>query len=313
MKILFSVILLSLLTFTAQAESHTIRLVTPWAVGGGTDIVTRQLAEGLEKIMTVKIIVENRSGANGIIAADYVIRSADKNIFLVDQANLYMNYHLVKGGIGFNPYTDLIPVAHLAEQHTILVVRSSLPVKNLGELISLARRQPEVLTYGHGGAGHPNYITMKILQQYGKISFNEIGYKTTVVAGIDLAGGQIDIINSNVAAILPHIKSGKVRAIAKLHETAVIKEIPGLEPTNKYIPKLNQASNLAIFAPAGIDKNLLERMYQNVNLVVDSKEFQTKLESLGIVARRMSREELKTKIESNIRIWKIVLGKELVN
>lgn len=313
MKILFSMILLSLLTFTVRAQSHTIRLVTPWAVGGSTDIVTRQLAEGLEKIMTVKIIVENRSGANGIIASDYVIRSTDKNIFLVDQTNLYLNYHLVKGGIGFNPYTDLIPVAHLAEQHTLLVVHSSLPVKDLGELISLARKQPGMLTYGHAGVGSPNYINMKILQQYGKISFNEIGYKTTLAAGIDLAGGQIDITNSNVVAILPHIKSGKVRVIAKLHENAVIKEIPGLESTNKYITELNGATNSAIFAPAGIDKNLLERMYQNVNLVVDSKEFQTKLESVGMVARRMSREELKTNIESNIRIWKIVLGKELVN
>lgn len=199
----------------AQAyPNRPIRLVVTFPPGGGTDALARLLGQELGRRIGQSVIVENRPGASGNIAAEFVAKSAaDGYTLLIINSSFAMNAGLFSK-LPFDPVADFAPVVMLATVPSMIAVHPSVPAKNLRELVALAKAQPGKLSYSSCGNGTPQHLGGELLKRAAKIDIVHIPYKGCGPALADTLGGQVPIAINTVANTMPHVKSGKLRAIA---------------------------------------------------------------------------------------------------
>lgn len=309
MKIL--IVLLLAVASIAHAQTN-LRLTHAWAVGGGIDTVSRTLSDRLEKLHGYRVVVEIRSGANGTIAAVHTARAKDLAL-LIDQTTLYLNHHLVAGGMGIDPYKDLIALSSLAVQHSVIVVPWNLQVNSIEQLISTAKKQPEHLAFGHPGIGHPSYIVMRLMERDSQIRFLSVPYKNTMSVLTDLVGDRIQVTNANTTAVLPHARAQRLRILAKTDSSAVVPDFPNLPALAKWTT-VNQSINVVLFASASLDRAQLGIIRRDVdNIVRDDREFAERIASTGLVARPMTSSQLQSIMAQDIKTWLGVLKDDVIN
>jgi tripartite-type tricarboxylate transporter receptor subunit TctC len=279
---------LAAVTSLARAQAgfpdHPPRLIVGFAPGGGSDFIARALASEIAGPLGQPLIVENRPGAGGAIAARAAASSAPNGytLFLGSAATFVINPVLMTD-LPYDAEKDFVPVGSVARFDYVLMTRPSLPYKTMAALIAHAKQKPGELTIGSAGNGSNTHLAAAAFQQAAGIELRHIPYKGTTPALTDLAGGNIDVLFDSVPTVLSMVKSGKVTGLAT---TGIEREalLPGL-PTviEAGVPAFTASNWFAIFAPARTPPDVLARINAAMQKALTGEALRTQLTSTGNV------------------------------
>lgn len=294
---------------TAQSTypSKTVTMVVPTAAGGTTDLSARMLAQALGPVLGQSVMVDNKGGGNGNIAASIVKRAEADGYTLLIQ---YSGYHVISPHITKQKQWDqgdFQPVANVISAPQIIVVRADLPVKTLPELIAYAKANPGKLNYASSGNGSLQHVTGAMLEQQGAIKMVHVPYKGTGPALQDLLGGQVDLTFGTAPPFMPHIASGKLRVLAVTGKQR-LPSLPDVPTTAEAgYPKVDATSWFAVFAPAGVSKAVVDKLTADIRTVVQSPTFQQKAQEQGATADYQTPAQLGDKVRADLANWATVV------
>ncbi len=294
----------------AQAQGYPnkpVTMVVPTAAGGTTDLSARMLAQALTPVLGQSVVVDNKGGGNGAIAAGIVKRAPADGYTLFMQ---YSGYHVITPHLTRAPQWeqgDFQPVANVISAPQIIVVRDSLPVKTLPELIAYAKANPGKLNYASSGNGSLQHVTGAMLEQQGGIKMVHVPYKGTGPALQDLLGGQVDLTFGTAPPFMPHIQAGKLRVLAVTGKQR-LPSLPDAPTTAEAgYPGVNATSWFALFAPAATPKAIVDKLTADTRAVVQSEEFRKKAQEQGATADYQDPAQLAAKVKADLAGWAAVV------
>jgi len=284
--------------------SKPITLIVPTAPGGTTDIAARMLAEPLGKALGQTVIVDNRGGASGGIAAVAVKNAAPDGYTLLMQ---YSGYHTITPSVTRQraqwDAKDLQAVANVLSAPQVIVVREGLPVKTLAELVAYAKAHPGKLSYASSGNGSLQHVTGAMLEQQAGISMTHVPYKGTGPALQDLLGAQVDLTFGTPPPYMSFIQSGKLRALA-VTGTSRVSSLPNVPTAAEAgLPKLDATSWFGVFAPAKTPKPVIDRLTAEIAKLTATPAFKQKAAELGATADYMTPQQLTDYGSSELARW----------
>lgn len=297
---------LSAISGAALAQAYPnkpITMVVPTATGGTTDLSARMLAQALTPVLGQSVIVDNKGGGNGAIAAGIAKRAAADGYTLLMQ---YSGYHVISPHLTKVhqwEQADFQPVANVISAPQIIVVREGLPVKTLAELIAYAKANPGKLNYASSGNGSLQHVTGAMLEQQGGIKMVHVPYKGTGPALQDLLGEQVDLTFGTAPPFMPHIQAGKLRVLAVTGKQR-LPSLPDVPTTAEAgLPKVDATSWFALFAPAATPKAIVDKLTADARTVVQSAEFRKKAEEQGATADYQDPAQLGAKVKADLANW----------
>jgi tripartite-type tricarboxylate transporter receptor subunit TctC len=278
--VLFLALSLAAAAAPAQVASRAITIVVPIPPGGAPDIAARVLGQKLEEALGQPVVVENRAGANGNIAAELVAKAPpDGNTLgLLADSMVTINPHLY-GRMPIDTLRDLVPLHTVAMNQFVLAVNAQLPVKDFQEFIELARKSNPPLAYASGGNGSQHHLTMEMLKQRAGIDLLHVPYKGGAPAATAAVAGEVAAMwagSSNV----PQMKAGRLKALAVSGATrsALYPELPTI---GEFYPGFENSIWLGLFAPAGIPEATLSRLRSEIKRALESPEVKQRLNAAG--------------------------------
>jgi len=290
----------------AQSNYPTrpISLIVSAAPGGTTDISARMIAEPLSRALGQSVVVENRPGGAGGIAAQAVARAKPDGYTLMLQ---YSGFQVITPhitpNISWDPIKDFAPVANVLSAPQLLVVRSGLPYKTLSELVAADKAAPGKLNYASSGVGSLQQVSTELLNQMAGTKLVHIPYNGTGPAMNDLLGGAVDLTITTPPPLLPHITAGKLRPLVVTGE----KRLPSLPdvPTaaEAGYPYLLVSSWFAMYAPAGTPDDVIQKLSGEIEKIMKTDDFRKKAEALGAEARFMGPKELGAYTKEELDRW----------
>ncbi|RZL92976.1 MAG: tripartite tricarboxylate transporter substrate binding protein [Variovorax sp.] len=284
--------------------SRPITLVVPTAPGGTTDISARMLADPLGKALGQSVIVDNKGGGNGAIAALAVKRAEANGYTLLMQ---YSGYHVITPHVSQQKpqwsAEDFRPVANVVSAPQVIVVREGVPAKTLPELIAYAKANPGKLTYASSGNGSLQHVTGAMLEQQAGIQLTHVPYKGTGPALQDLIGGQVDMTFGTPPPFMQHIQGGKLRALAVTGKTR-LPSLPNVPTAAEAgMPKLDATSWFAVFAPVKTPQAVVDRVSGEIAKITASPAFQQKAAEQGAAADYMDPKKLGDFSKAELARW----------
>ena len=290
---------------TAQSAypSKTVTMVVPTAAGGTTDLSARMLAQALGPVLGQTVVVDNKGGGNGNIAAGIVKRAEADGYTLLMQ---YSGYHVISPHITKQKQWDqgdFQPVANVISAPQIIVVRADLPVKTLPELIAYAKANPGKLSYGSAGNGNVTHLGAFQFVQANGLEATHVPYKGTGPALQDLLGGQVDLTFGTAPPYMPHIQSGKLRVLAVTGKER-LPSLPDAPTTAEAgYPGVNATSWFALFAPAAVPKPVIDKLAADLRTVVQSAAFKQKAQEQGATADYLGPQQLGERVKADLANW----------
>lgn len=287
----------------AQASAKPITLVVPTPAGGTTDIAARLLAEPLGKILGTSVVVDNRGGGNGNIGGQIVARApADGNTLLVQYSGYQSITPLLQPVPGFDPGKDLKALGHLIDAPQLMVVRSNFPANTFAEFIQYAKANPGKVNYASSGNGSLQHVTTELLKELTKTYLVHIPYRGTGQALTDLLSGTVDFTITTPPPLLPHIRSGKLRALMVTGRSRLAAQPEVQTATEQGVP-LVASSWFAVYGPNGLPAETSARISAAIKQVVESEPFRKRAEEQGAKAVFLAGPEL-TKLGADEReMW----------
>ena len=284
-------------------------MVIPYPAGGGTDITARPIAQRLGEIWRQQFIVENRGGANGMIGADIVAKSApDGYTVLVSAASeMTMNVVLFKK-MPYDPVRDFQPVTLATTTPALLMSHPSLPVKSVKELITLARAKPGALTYASVGAGTPQHFAGELMKHMLKIDWVHVPYKGAAPALVDLLGGHIPVGFVAVLPAIPHARAGKLRplAVTSAQRSSALPDVPTLAESG--LPGFDIMQWFAVWVPAKTPRDIVDRLSGEIVKTVQSPEYKRRMTEAGTDVVGSTPEHLGQLQRSEIEKYRKIAG-----
>lgn len=277
--------LLALLTATSLAHAQEwpnkpLRILVGSSPGGGTDAMARAVADKLGPALKTTVIVENKPGASNTLAADATAKSTDGHTMVMGVSTAHaIAPYLLK--LGYDNAKDLVPVAYVGAVPNVLVVNNDLPVKNLAELVALVKSQPGKMNYASSGAGSTQHIAAELFKEATGSFITHIPYRGSGPALIDLMAGQVQMSFDTLASVLPHIKSGKVRAlaVASAKRSAALPNVPTLAEAG--VKGVEMSAWYGIYMPTATPKAVQERVQAEVAKLVDTPDTRARLDTVG--------------------------------
>jgi len=284
MRLLLTVLSTMVLCASAIAQTfpnRPVRVVVPFPPGGGADVVTRIITPKIAEIIGQTMVVENRAGAGGIIGADFVAKSpGDGYTLLVGTASLTINQTLAKN----RPWDldrDFVPVAMMVKNQNVLVVHPSLEANSVRELIALAKANPGKVTYASFGSGSSAHLITELFKMMTGTDLLHVPYKGAAPAVNDVLGGQVNLIFTDVAAVLSHIRVGKVRALG-LSSTTRFSGLPEVAPiADSGVPGFEGGGFLALIAPTGTPRDAIAVLNEATNKVLAMPDIRKRIDELA--------------------------------
>jgi tripartite-type tricarboxylate transporter receptor subunit TctC len=250
----------------------TIRMIVPYPAGGGTDVVARIVAKFLQERLKQTIIVDNRGGANGQIGLQALKQSAPDGYTMAMTSDSPMTVNKwVYSKIPYDPMKDFIHVTSVIRLPSLLAVHPSLPVKNVAELIKLAKEKPGSLNYASAGVGNFSHLEAELFAQKAGIKLTHVPYKGTGPSSLGLIAGEVQMSFNNVSTLWPYVKEKKLRALAVL-EPKRMPDLPDVPAVAETIPGFDMAPWVGIILPAGVPKPIVERLTAEILAVMKDPE-----------------------------------------
>jgi tripartite-type tricarboxylate transporter receptor subunit TctC len=296
----------ALLAPAASAQeypSRPVRVVVPFAPGGPNDIIVRLVAQKLFESWGQPFVVENRAGAGGNVGTDYVAKSAPDGYTLlsVGPGSLIINPLVAK--VPYDAERDFAPITIMARAPNALVAHPSLPVRSVKDLIALARARPGAINYGSGGNGSTPHLSAALFAAMAGIELTHVPYKGTAPATTDLIGGQVQIAFLGIPAVLPHVKSGKLRvlAVTGLRRSPELPDVPTVDESG--VPGYDVSPWYGLLAPAGTSRAVVTRLAEVATQIVRTAEMREKLAAQGAEAAGGTPEEYAAVIRADAATW----------
>lgn len=292
--------------FAADWPTKTVRIVVPSPPGSATDLMARLLSDRLPAALGQPVIVDNRPGGATNIASEHVARqSPDGYTLLLTQNTLVSNVSFFKK-LPYDPLTDFEPISLIGTVPLVMAVSAQSPVASVKDLVELARNKR--VTYASAGIGSPHHLIMVMLCDATGVQMIHVPYKGgSSAAATALIGGEVDVALSAVTATLPHIKTGRIRPLG-LSESQRTPLLPELAPIADSIPGVSLDIWLAVFAPAGTPKPILDRLNTEINRIIrDPEVASSRLTPAGIGAVGSTPEHLKSVMKSDIAKYRTIV------
>ena len=281
-----------------------IRLIVGYAPGGASDILARVLAQRLNIELKQVVTVENHPGASGNIGTELAARAEPDGytLLLGAAAQIAINPSLFKG-MRVNPVTDFVPVTQLQVEHNVMVVHAAVPVKTLGEFIAYAKANQNKLSFSSAGSGSPGHLVSELLNVRENLKMTHVPYKGTGPSVNDVVAGHITMTMDSMVVLLPHLKSGKVRALAVLSDTRA-EAAPNI-PTYKEAGRsdLVCTSWKGLFAPRGTPVLVTAMLHRAVQRILGENEVRERLVAMGAEPLGSSPEEFASFIRAETVKW----------
>ncbi|MBP9940513.1 MAG: tripartite tricarboxylate transporter substrate binding protein [Comamonas sp.] len=291
-------------TAAAQAgyPSKPINMVVPAAAGGTTDLAARMTAQALGPVLGQTIVVENKGGGNGNIAAAQVKRAEADGYNLLMQ---YSGFHVISPHLGKSSWelADFVPVANVLSAPQIVVVRGDLPANTMQELVAYAKANPMKLNYASSGNGSLQHVTGVQLEQAAGIQMVHVPYKGTGPALQDLLGGQVDLTFGTAPPFMAHIQAGKLKVLAVTGKERLpsLPKVPTTAETG--FAGVNATSWFALFAPAKTPKDIVRKLETDVRNMLSDAAFQKKALDQGATADFMDSKALGDMVKRDYAMW----------
>jgi len=259
-----------------------VRFVVGFTPGGPSDILARALGQKLADSWGQQVVIENRPGAGGNIAAELVAKSPpDGTIWLLGNNSILATNQSLYGKLGYDPVRDFAPVALVAIQPNILVVNPNVPAGSVRELIALAKARPGALNYASSGSGAAAHLAGELFKAMTGVQMVHIPYKGAQPALTDVIAGQAQLMFATSASVIPYIKAGRLRALAVTTErrSATVPELPTLSESG--VPGFEAITWHGVVVPAATPRPLVERLNADIVKVLRMRDLRERLESLG--------------------------------
>lgn len=283
--------------------SKPVRLIVPFAAGGGTDVVARAVAQGLSEVWGQQVIADNRPGASTILGIDITAKSPPDGHTIAMASTSYGLNASSGRKLPYDPHKDLAYVVQTALQPYVITVHPALPVKSVKEFIALAKAKPGALNYGSPGVGSGSHLVVELFQIVTGTKMVVVGYKGSAPALTDLIGGQTQFMFTTILAVVPHLKSGRLKGLA----TTGMKRSPALPdmPTaiEAGVPGYAVTSWTGIMAPAATPQEIRDKIQRDVVKVMKLPEVRKRLESDGGEPVAGTSAEFAALIQSEIATW----------
>jgi tripartite-type tricarboxylate transporter receptor subunit TctC len=287
--------------------SRPIRVLVPFAPGGGADTLGRIITPRLTESMGQQWVVDNRGGAGGNIAAETVVRSAPDGytVFMGFSTVLTVNPSLYK--LGFNMEKDLAPVTLLATAQYILVLHPSVQAGSVKELVALAKQKPKLLNFASAGVGSPLHLAAELFQRRAGVEMVHIPYKGGGPAAAAVLAGEAQVLFGSVASSMPHVKSGKLKALATtgLKRSRVAPELPTMAESG--FPGFDVTTWYSFMVPAGTPAAIVKRIHDDAGKALQRSDVQQVMAGQGLDAETSTPQELAARMRTESRTWAEVI------
>ena len=285
--------------------SKPVHIVTV-AAGGGSDIAARLIAQGISGSLGQNVVVENRPGASGVIATMTVLKAPPDGYTLLFTGQSFWVVPLMKR-TDYDPARDFSPVAWATSSPNALVVHPSLPVKNVKELIAIAKARPGALNYGSGSVGSAPHLTAKLFESMTGTKMVHVPYKGAAAAITDLIAGQLQLMFPSVGAVTTHVESGRLKALAvtSAQSTALLPGVPTVAASG--LPGFVIATIDGVFAPAKTPPAVINRLSREIVRYLRTEKAKQQFLNAGAEAVGGSPEEFAAAVKSDTVIWAKVI------
>jgi tripartite-type tricarboxylate transporter receptor subunit TctC len=268
---------------TLEYPAKPIRLIVPFAPGGGTDLTARALAQKLSDAFGKPVVVDNRAGAGGVIGADLVAKAAADGYTLLmgTPGSMTINPNLRKN-MPYDTLRDFAPITQTTISPFVLVVHPSVPASTVKELIALAKQKPGALNFGTAGNGSVSHLSAEQFKAVTGVQITHVPYKGSSQSLFDLIAGQVQLVFENLPVVLPHIRAGKVRALAVGTRTrsALLAEYPTVAEAG--VPGYEATTTFGMLAPAKTPREIVEKLNREVVRILQSAEIKDSFGALGL-------------------------------
>src|SRR3954469_693775 len=290
--------------FAQSFPSKPIRLIVPYPPGGGTDQLSRLIAQKLAESEKWNIVPDNRGGAGGTLGIAEAVRAQPTGYDMVmgQKDNLVVGPWLYKN-VGFEPTKDLIAVAHVAYTPVVIVARADSKFKTLKDVVAAAKAAPDAVTFGSPGNGTTIHLAGELFNQSAGIKLRHVPYKGSNPAMMDLLGGNVDLLVSSVPSALQQIKAGKLRALAvtSAKRSSSLPDVPTVAESG--YPGMDVATWYGLFVPAGTPKDVVDKLHVAVNKLLARADVVAAIHEQGAEPQAMSEQQFAELVRSDYRKW----------
>lgn len=290
-----------------EFPSRPIRLIVPFAAGGGSDIVARAIAGPLAKRLGQPVVVENKPGGGATLGADLVAKApADGHTLLYTTPGPQMTNPYLMTKLPYDPKTDLVPVSSVAVVPNVLVVHKDVPVASVRELIQYAKSRPGKVNYASAGTGASSHLAGELFKQSAGVYVVHIPYRGTGQAVSDLLAGHVQMAIDSIAVFKPHIDSGALKAlgVGTLQRSALLPDTPTISET---LSGFDAAPVNYLSVPAKTPAAVIERLNREINEVLRSNEVKEQLSKVGVIPLGNTSAQMTSLIASESKKWQAVI------
>lgn len=266
----------------AAWPTRPVRVIVPFPPGGIVDTVARQLQPRLQAALGQPVIIDNRAGAGGTLGVGEAARAVPDGHTVVMVFDAYATYPLVYPKLGYDTTKDLVPVTQIARNPLVLVVHPAVPAQDLRQWVALAKSRPGRLNYASVGAGSSNHLTAELFKSVSGTFVTHIPYRGGGPAQQDLLGGQVDMMFLSAVLAQPHVRAGKLRALAQTGATRVpaYADVPTVAESG--YPGFEVNSWVGLLAPAGTPRPVIDRLHDEIGRILAAPDFVTRLSEQGL-------------------------------
>jgi tripartite-type tricarboxylate transporter receptor subunit TctC len=290
-----------------------VRFIVPFAPGGATDIAARMLGEKLSQVWGQSVVVENRAGAGGALGAAEAARATpDGHTLFFPSGSVMTANQFVYAKLNYDPERDFVPVTNVVSGPQVLVVPANSPYKTVKDLIDGARANPGKLTFGHAGIGTQTHLAAENFLYQAKVDAVSVPYKGEAPALTGLIGGEINFILTNMAAAIPHVQGGRIKALGVTSRNEA-PQMPGVPPIAKTLAGFENAGWFGIVAPAGTPKAIVDKVYQDTRKSLESTEMKARLYAQGLTPVGNTPAEFGAAMKAESELWSKVVRERKIH
>ena len=291
------------LAYAQTYPTKAVRMVVPYPPGGATDVIARMVSEKLATHWAQPVVVENRAGAGATVGAEVVAKSAPDGYTLFETTSAHTISASLYRKLPYNPIKDFSAITLIATVPLVLVTAPTVPAKTLPDLIAFAKSKPQGVSVASTGNGTAQHLTAELFKGRTGIQTVHVPYKGDAPMITDLLGGQVEMAFATLSAVLPHIKSGKLNAIALAHgkRMTALADVPTFAEAG--MANFEAATWFGIFAPAGLPAELRDRIYKDISLIVSTPAMTQKLVEMGGEVNNYSPAQFDSFIQKETARW----------